>query len=83
MSEFKSVSKKHVPCCPNHGEPLYGLPNPIPNKGIGRCPVSNCAFAYEIETNEGTTKREVDKYGNIKDVKTYKVTGEEKELTEL
>ena len=63
--EAPKKNKKHVPCCPNHGEPLYGVPTPIPAKGTGFCPVSNCGFDYEISLDAETVEYEKDVNGNL------------------
>lgn len=63
------------PCCPNHGEPLEGIPFPMPSKGVGICPVSGCPFEFEVETDE--TKIIIDKNGTPNKSVGWKVTGEE------
>lgn len=70
-------SKTGVPCCPNHGEPLEGLPRPIPSKGHGQCPISKCMFDYEISLEQGDTQYVKDHSGNVTAVPTYKVIGED------
>lgn len=79
MADFAPVPKKNKAIvCPNHGEPLEGLPSPIPSKGTGRCPISKCMFNYEISMETGDTTYVKDHNGNITAVPTYKVEGEEK-----
>lgn len=63
------------PLCPNHSEPLEGCGFPLPSKGIGKCPISGVDFEFEVELDD--TKQVVDKFGNIKKDKSYKVTGDE------
>jgi len=63
------------PCCPNHGEPLEGLPFPIPSKGTGKCPVSGCDFDYEVETDQEIVSQ--DKFGNTTKTLGWNVQGEE------
>lgn len=64
------------PKCPNHSEPLEGIPFPIPSKGTGICPVSGCPFDYEVETDQETVSN--DKFGNVTKNLKWNVTGEEK-----
>lgn len=61
--------------CPNHGEPLEGLPFPVPKKGTGICPVSGVSFDYEAEGDD--SRMTTDKFGNPSKVFDWKVTGEE------
>lgn len=61
------------PCCPNHGEPLEGLPDPLTPKGTGKCPVSGCDFDYVIDLDDKKVER--DKFGNIKFIHSANVTG--------
>lgn len=78
MAEFKPVvNKSSVPCCPNHGEPLEGIPRPMPAKGTGRCPISKCMFSYEAQVEEGTMRYEKDHNGTLKPVPSFKLTGDE------
>jgi hypothetical protein len=63
------------PCCPNHGEPLEGLPFPIPEKGTGICPISGCRFAYEVEIDE--EEKVVDKFGKESKRMKWKLDGKE------
>lgn len=63
------------PRCPNHGEPLEGLPFPLDSKGIGKCPVSGVDFEYEARTDDSQIKK--DKEGNIIKNVGYQVTGDE------
>lgn len=63
------------PVCPNHGEPLEGLPFPMPSKGTGKCPVSGVDFDYEVELDENQVVK--DKFGNLTKVPTWEVRGEE------
>lgn len=80
MAEFQpslNRRKNRVPCCPNHGEPLEGLPHPLTPTGTGICPISKAEFDYSIDLDERSNIQEVDKNGNIKTIPTYKVTGEE------
>lgn len=70
--------KSKMPCCPNHGEPLEGLPKPLTPKGTGMCPISGCWFDYEVSLDAGDTEYVKDHNGNITEVPTYKVIGEEK-----
>lgn len=79
MSTPNLRKPKYRPCCPNHGEPLEGLPFPMPNKGIGKCPVSGVDFEFELEIDEDEEKEVVDKFGNKSKVKSTKwnVTGDE------
>lgn len=61
------------PRCPNHHEILEGIGFPVPKKGTGRCPVSKCMFAFEINMDETTMVK--DKEGNmVKDIK-WKLEG--------
>ena len=64
-----------IPCCPNHGEPLEGIPFPMPSKGIGICPVSGCPFDYEVEVDEEITL--TDKFGNVTKAVKWNVSGDE------
>lgn len=78
MADFKPVrSKKGVPICPNHSEPLEGIGHPIPPEGVGICPVSKVPFEYKINTEQGSTEFVKDHTGAIKEVPTFKVIGEE------
>ena len=63
------------PRCPNHGEPLEGCGFPLPKKGTGICPVSDCPFDFEVETDEETTVK--DKFGNPRKSIDWKVSGDE------
>lgn len=63
------------PKCPNHGEPLEGCGFPLPQKGVGICPVSGYPFEFEVETDEETVQK--DKFGNIVKKLDWKLTGEE------
>lgn len=64
---------KTGPKCPNHGCPLDGIPKPMPLKGEGICPVSGAHFAYEVDGDKTELKR--DSSGNMFEVKTFNVTG--------
>jgi hypothetical protein len=76
MTDFVPQSEsKHRPCCPNHGEPLEGLPFPIPSKGKGKCPISGVDFEFEIQIDEDETK--VDKFGKPMKDRKWNVEGEE------
>lgn len=83
MTTFKPVTKNGGPKCPNHGEFLEGLPHPIPNKGTGICPVSKCPFDYVIDLDAEDVTYEKDHLGNLKPVKTYKVSGDESQANNL
>lgn len=74
MNESRVIKGKV--CCPNHGEPLEGIPQPCPPKGIGMCPVSGCSFEFEIDTLRTKTRK--DKSGKLTTDLVYTVTGEEK-----
>lgn len=63
--------------CPNHKEPLEGLPFPITKKGIGKCPVSGVDFEYEANLDEDKNSTAVDKFGNKLKSQTYTVTGDD------
>lgn len=79
MATFQPKAPKNTAIvCPNHSEPLEGLPNPLPSKGEGMCPISGAMFAYEVDLESGETTYIKDKNGNLVPVPTYKVTGEEK-----
>ena len=73
---------KGRPCCPNHGEPLEGIPFPMPSKGTGMCPISGCSFDYEIEVDpeEAHMVYERNSAGNMKKVpgSKWKLSGNEK-----
>ena len=77
MDKAENTLKKNSfkPCCPNHSEPLEGLPFPLPLKGQGRCPISGCMFEYEVELDEN--KVFVDKFGKKQFAKVFKVEGNE------
>lgn len=68
--------KAGSPCCPNHGEPLEGVPKPLPSKGTGMCPVSGCSFDFECDVENAVAKK--DKNGNVTHEYTIGVTGSEK-----
>ena len=59
--------------CPNHGEPLEGIPFPHPEKGSGTCPVSGAKFDYEAQLDEH--EMSIDKFGNIEKKSKWKLTG--------
>lgn len=71
------AEKKRMPCCPNHGEPLEGLPVPMTNKGTGVCPISKCHFDYEVDLDAETTEYIKDHTGALVAVPVYKLVGEE------
>jgi len=72
-----SVSMKAgKPCCPNHGEPLEGIPQPMPNKGTGVCPVSGYSFEYEVDTANSVAQK--DKFGNVSYEYDINIIGNEK-----
>jgi hypothetical protein len=62
-----------VPKCPNHGEPLYDVPFPLPEKGTGICPVSNCPFDFTAEVEKDAVA--VDKNGNLTKKVSWNVQG--------
>jgi len=66
-----------MPKCPNHGATLEGLPNPIPMKGNGMCPVTGVMFAYEVDAAGETHKMVKDKNGNLVRMPEWKMTGDE------
>ena len=70
--------KRRMPCCPNHGEPLEGLPNPLTSKGTGMCPVSGCWFDYTAQFDGEDVQYEKEANGELKAIPTYKIIGEEK-----
>ncbi len=76
--ERPKSKKSQVPCCPNHSEPLEGLPVPLTSKGTGICPISKCSFDYEVELDSETQTYEKDHLGNLHAVPQYKVTGDER-----
>lgn len=79
MADFVPLQPKNKSIvCPNHAEPLEGLPNPLTPKGTGRCPISGCHFSYVIDMEAESTAYEKDHNGNLKAVPVYKVLGEEK-----
>jgi hypothetical protein len=69
---FQKATNKGI-CCPNHGEPLEGLPFPLTSKGTGMCPVSGCSFDYSVELDEESNV--VDKFGNVSKAKKFKLEG--------
>lgn len=62
-----------TPKCPNHGEPLEGCGFPLPSKGTGICPVSNCPFDFEVELDE--EKMVLDKFGKLTPTVGWKISG--------
>lgn len=71
----ETLVKAGKPCCPNHGEPLEGLPFPLTKKGTGMCPVSGCHFDYVMELDE--TDMVKNKFGVMEKKKKWNVTGDE------
>ena len=83
MATFKpTINNKMVPVCPNHGEPLEGLPSPVPAKGNGRCPISKVMFAYSINAQSGDTEYAKDHDGNLTALPTFTVHGDEDGATQ-
>lgn len=87
MATFKSPTHNQngkksgsVPVCPNHGEPLEGLPNPMTAKGVGICPVSRVRFEYEVDIESADTTYIKDHNGNLVAVPGYTVTCGEEEI---
>ncbi len=80
MADFKPLTKnkKTVPVCPNHNEPLEGLPRPLTPKGVGMCPISGCSFDYEITVETGEVEYIKDHNGNLTPIPQFKVIGDEK-----
>lgn len=74
MTTFRSPIHKGI-TCPNHGEPLEGIPFPTPQKGTGICPVSRCPFEFEADIDEETDSR--DKFGNKIKNKGWVITGDD------
>lgn len=62
-----------LPRCPNHGEPLYGMPFPLPSQGVGKCPVSHCDFEFTAETDEGKVVKNAD--GSMSKAVGWKLSG--------
>ena len=69
------MTSSYLPQCPNHAEPLEGIPFPIPQKGTGMCPVSGCSFDYEVELDQAVNV--VDKNGTLTKKVGWQVNGEE------
>lgn len=65
-----------VPCCPNHGEPLEGLPTPMTTTGVGMCPISGARFEYKVDIDAETTEYIKDHNGVLQPVPVYKLTGD-------
>lgn len=63
------------PTCPNHGEPLEGLPFPLPMKGTGICPISGVPFSYCVKLDEDQIQN--DKDGTPQLTRSWKVEGNE------
>lgn len=63
------------PKCPNHNEFLEGIAFPMPEEGIGMCPVSGASFEFKIHVDEENTQ--VDKFGNITKVVGWSVEGKD------
>lgn len=61
------------PHCPNHGCPLDGIGFPMPQVGVGMCPVSGASFEFACETDE--TKVVQDKFGGTTKEVKWSVTG--------
>ena len=82
MTIFQPTSqmkKRRMPCCPNHGEPLEGLPVPLTPKGTGMCPISGCSFDYSAQFEGEGVEYEKDQFGNLVAIPTYTVEGEGEE----
>ncbi len=62
-----------VPRCPNHGSPLEGCGFPLPQKGVGKCPISGCDFEFEATVDQEKTV--LDKFGNMKKEVGWKIEG--------
>ena len=69
------TTPSYRPVCPNHGEPLDGIPFPMPSKGTGICPVSGCPFDFEVELDEAQLVK--DKFGNTTKAIKWNVQGDE------
>lgn len=65
------------PVCPNHGEPLEGLPFPLQSKGTGKCPVSGVSFDYEVDLDEESMEDVQDKFGKLTKQPVWKVMGDD------
>lgn len=63
------------PKCPNHHEPLEGLPFPLEEKGTGICPVSGVPFSYQVELDDNKIVQNKD--GSLQPEKGWKVEGDE------
>ncbi len=66
----------YTPVCPNHGAKLEGCGFPLPEKGVGICPISGADFEFEAEVDK--KKMVKDKFGAMKPTLDWKLTGEEK-----
>lgn len=63
----------YTPKCPNHGSPLEDCGFPLPERGVGTCPVSGARFAFEAEVQE--EKMVKDKDGNMTKAVEWSVKG--------
>lgn len=63
------------PKCPNHGEYLEGIGFPMPEQGVGICPVSGAPFEFSIEVDQDITV--VDKDGNVTKQTKWHLDGSE------
>ena len=63
--------------CPNHGCELEGVPFPLPEKGVGRCPVSKCSFEFESKIDPDMVVTLKD--GTVTKMSRWEVTGSEEE----
>lgn len=61
------------PLCPNHAVPLEGCGFPLPAKGVGICPVSQCPFEFEASVDE--EKMVLGKDGKMHKEVSWKVMG--------
>lgn len=66
----------YTPKCPNHGSTLEGCGFPLPEKGVGKCPISGAEFEFSAEVDK--KKMVKDKFGATRPSVDWKITGEEK-----
>lgn len=67
------TTPSYTPKCPNHGATLEGCGFPLPQQGIGKCPISGADFAFSATVDQ--EKMSIDKNGNPTKTPGWKIEG--------